>query len=145
MKALIINSVYSQKPRQVATDLIRSETVSNPTIFTQALKNWLSIHVDIVDEFEELLIGPERMIDEIWGSGRAFGDCDDVAMLAAAILASIGASVQLVAAFPQPDGSYAHVFVRYRFPHEPDYSDFDPTIPFRGVYPPEVLTVDIVS
>jgi transglutaminase-like putative cysteine protease len=146
MRHLIIESIDTQKPRSVAVDLIRSEFLANPLDLVEALRSWIIRHVYIVDEFEELLISPSIMIDQINYRGSAAGDCDDVAMLAAAVLASAGAAVRLIAAFPQPDGSYSHVFTRFKFPKQAEWLDFDPTIGYNQPdYPPDVLAVEIIS
>jgi transglutaminase-like putative cysteine protease len=104
------------------------------------------MHVTIVDEFEELLISPIVMISEIVQLGQTAGDCDDIAMLSASILSSIGAQTRLQARFRQPDGSFAHVFCQFQFPYDSGWSDFDPTIGYMPtVYTGETLTEDIVS
>ncbi len=127
-------------------DLIRSDHVGNPLLLAEALRGWIIRHVNILDEFEEILISPAQIIDEIELIGVSQGDCDDVAMLAASILASAGAMVRLAACFPQPDGSYGHVFSRFKFPRQAEWIDFDPTIGYnRPVYPADVLSMDIIS
>jgi transglutaminase-like putative cysteine protease len=145
MKRLTIEAIHSQAPRHAALDLIRSDHVSDPKIFAAVLYNWIRTVVIIVDEFEELLISPLIMLEQIRDIGATSGDCDDVAMLAASMLASMGAEVRLVACFPQSDGSYAHVLTRYRFPREENFTDFDATILFPPAYPEDVLSIDIIS
>jgi len=141
-----IEAIQSQAPRAVAVELIRAEYVADPELFVRALMNWLLITVTIFDEFEELLISPIIMLDEIERRGSTFGDCDDVAMLGASILASAGALCRLTACFPQDDGSYGHVIVQYKFPRQEDFRDFDPTIGYNwGAYPADTLSVDIIS
>ncbi len=147
MKRLIIESIHSQKPRAVAVELIRADHVADPELFVNALLNWFMVRFNVIDEFEELLQSPELLIDNIMEFGSAWGDCDDAAMLAASILASVGAITQICATFPNPDGSYAHVIVRYKFPRQSEFNDFDPTLGYKqGLpYPADVLTMDIIS
>jgi hypothetical protein len=146
MKRLTVEAIQSQVPRQLALQLIGNGSVRNPSIFVDILKRWVLMHVTIVDEFEELLISPIVMISEIVQLGKSAGDCDDIAMLSAAILASIGAQVRLQARFKQSDGSYAHVFCQYMFPYDQGWFDFDPTIGYiPTVYTGETLTEDIIS
>ena len=100
----------------------------------------------IVDEFEEVCISPLVMINEIAETGRSAGDCDDIAMLAASLIAGIGAQVRFEARFPQPDGSFGHVFCQYKFPEQDDFADFDPTIGYMKTdYNGPVLREDVVS
>lgn len=100
--------------------------------------------VSLADEFEELLISPCRLLLEIQKNGTAFGDCDDISMLAASMLASMGARVRFAAVFPQEDGSYSHVIVQYAFPNQ-DWRDFDGTISFNPEYPPDMITEEVES
>lgn len=146
MKRLIIEAIHTQEPRYKAIELLRVEWVAEPEMFVHAILLWILTHVDIVDEFEEVLISPLIMIREIDRNGRTAGDCDDVAMLSAALLASVGAMTQLCACFPNGDGSFAHVFTRYKFPRQAEWMDFDATIGYNPPkYPADVLTVDIIS
>jgi hypothetical protein len=145
MKRIVIEAIHSQIPRQAAINLIQSSHVPDPELFVACLRNWIEKHVTIVDEFEELLISPSAMIAQVSHIGQTFGDCDDVAMLSAAILASIGARVRLLAVFPQQDGSYAHVISQYAFGRDEDWHDFDGTISFVPRYPADVLALEIIS
>ena len=146
MKRLVIEAIQAQTPRTLALSLIGSGSIRNPQIFVEILKRWVLMRVTIIDEFEELLISPLIMISEIDQTGQSAGDCDDVAMLAAAILSSIGARTRLQARFPQPDGSFSHVFCQYQFPEETDWFDFDPTIGYISTnYDGPMLLEDIIS
>jgi hypothetical protein len=146
MRRLVVEAIQSQVPRQLALTLIGFGSVRNPSVFVDILKRWVLMHVTIVDEFEELLISPIVMISEIVQLGKSAGDCDDIAMLSAAILSSIGAQTRLQARFRQSDGSYAHVFCQYMFPYDQGWSDFDPTIGYIPTsYTGETLTEDIIS
>jgi hypothetical protein len=146
MRRLVVESIQSQVPRTFALSLIGSGSACNPDIFVSILKNWVLLHVTIVDEFEELLISPSVMIRDAVANGQAYGDCDDIAMLAAAILSSIGAATRLQARFKQPDGSFGHVFCQYQFPYRDEWLDFDPTIGYMNIaYSGETLIEDIIS
>jgi len=101
---------------------------ANPSMIVRALQNWILLHVDIVDEFEEVLISPVVLIQLIDAQGRAMGDCDDIAMLAASVIASAGAETWFIALDPAADGSYGHVAVAYAFPSDQEFYIFDPTI-----------------
>jgi hypothetical protein len=109
---------------------------------------WICNYVSIADEFEDLLQSPLVMLRHIDRDGQAFGDCDDMAMLTASLLASMGAETKLVAEFPQTDGSYAHVICRYRFPHQDYFNDLDASMGLRWrehVYHGPTMEVDIIS
>ena len=146
MVRLTVEAIQSQIPRSIALKLIGSGSVRNPSVFVNILKYWVLNFVTIVDEFEEVLISPLVMISEVETNGQTSGDCDDVSMLSAAILASIGAQTRFQARFQQPDGSFAHVFCQYMFPYDSGWSDFDPTIGYvPTVYNGPMITMDVSS
>lgn len=146
MRRLVVEAIHSQLPRNFALHLIGHGAACNPDTFVSIFKSWVLMHVTIIDEFEELLISPIRMIHDAVVNGQAYGDCDDIAMLAAAVLSSIGASTQLQARFKQDDGSFAHVFCQYQFPYQDTWRDFDPTIGYMPtVYSGETLIENIIS
>lgn len=129
MRRLTIEAIHSQLPRHIALDILQLDCSGDPARFVRALESWLRLRVTIIDEFEELLISPKIMIQQIWDKGRSAGDCDDLAMLSAAILASAGAETRFIAVGELTDGSFSHVFTQYRFPNWNDWQSFDITIP----------------
>jgi hypothetical protein len=145
MKRLVIEAIQSQLPREHAIAIFKTSRITDPASYAAALHHWIQTVVILTDEFEELLRGPLLMLSEIDSQGFTSGDCDCIAMLAASMLASMGAETRLTACFPQADGSYAHVLVRYRFPRDVDFRNFDATINFQPMYPADVLEVDIVT
>jgi hypothetical protein len=126
MAVLTRRAIESQAPRRILGTLLRG-TVRDYQMIVAALLQWILIHVDIVDEFEETLVSPTVMIHEIEIQGTTRGDCDDVAMLGAAILAAAGAWIEFLAIGEQEDGSFSHVLIRYQFPNQDEALLFDPT------------------
>lgn len=146
MKRLTVEAIQSQKPRDIVIGLFNWQYIENPEMFAMALYNWLKARLVIIDEFEELLQSPNILINQIQATGRAFGDCDDTAMLAASILASAGALVRFRAIEPAPDGSFGHVLTEYRFPRTDTWRVFDLTVPGNLVDTGgESVTMDIIS
>ncbi len=93
-------------------------------------------NVTLVDEPDELLVDPTLMLEEIETRGVTHGDCDDAAMLVAALLRSIGLPVRFKAVQATPDGSFGHVFTEYLLTDE-DWSRWvplDTTIPMIPIY-----------
>ncbi|MCK9570737.1 hypothetical protein M0R72_17440 [Candidatus Pacearchaeota archaeon] len=127
MVRITVEAIHSQYPRFVLQRLLFMNP-ANPSMIVRALQNWILLHVDIVDEFEEVLISPVVLIQLIDAQGRAMGDCDDIAMLAASVIASAGAETWFIALDPAADGSYGHVAVAYAFPSDQEFYIFDPTI-----------------
>jgi len=145
MKRLTIQALQSQPIRKQAESLVYYDLASNPHDFARIVSGWIRRHIVIVDEFEEYLQSPIILVDEIREQGRAFGDCDDVAMLGAALLGSLGAFVRFRAIDEQTDGSFGHVFTEFAFPRDQQYYPFDPTINCLPVWEGNSITVDIIS
>jgi hypothetical protein len=146
MRRLTIEAIQSQKPRQIALEQMHYSYAANTRALVQALFNWLLVRVTIIDEYEELLISPLIMISEIEKNGRTGGDCDDVAMLSASLLGSVGAAVRFRAVQELDDGSFAHVFTEYKFPRDKDFSIFDLTIGYNQIrIDYGSITMDVIS
>lgn len=59
----------------------------------------------------ELLHRPERLLDQIAAGGYAIGDCDDAAILGAALGKAVGFSARFVVlGFFGPRGPFSHVY-----------------------------------
>lgn len=60
---------------------------------------------------------------------RGYGDCDDITVAGAALLASIGADIQIcTTAKPGSPFIFDHVFFRFRFPGFKQWVTFDPVL-----------------
>jgi hypothetical protein len=83
---------------------------------------------------EFLTTEPRQMFELTLGAGnsdrRGYGDCDDIAQSAGAMLRSIGMDV-LVATSVKPGSPHIfdHVFLFCKPPHTPDWIPFDPVLP----------------
>lgn len=145
MKRLTIQAIYSPEVRSKAKSFLYFDGALGPHDYVNIVAGWIRRHIIIVDEFEEFLQSPIVLLDEIKQTGRAYGDCDDVAMLGAALLAIIGALVRFRAIGEQPDGSFAHVFVEYSFPRDAVWFPFDVTIRGIPVYNGASITKNVIS
>jgi hypothetical protein len=83
---------------------------------------------------EFLTTEPRQMFELTLGGGhndkRGYGDCDDIAQSAGALLRSIGMDV-LIATTVRPGSPHIfdHVFLFVKPPHSPDWVPFDPVLP----------------
>jgi len=73
--------------------------------YVEGVTRWLPDPVGV-----EYLAGPAVLLREIDDHRRVGADCDDVAMLAAALLNAVGIRSRLVAVAFDPEGPYQHVF-----------------------------------
>lgn len=98
MKRLIVAASMHPDVRDMAIKIMRPDRVS-PGMAIQTLRRWLQVAVQFVRDpvTAEALTDPVAMIQRIEDGGRAPGDCDDVAMLAAAMALSVGFRARLVA------------------------------------------------
>lgn len=79
----------------------------------QAIRQFLVYHLKYLYDPDtmELLREPRYLLDRIAATGRAEGDCDDVAVLGATLGLAVGRPARLVAVgFQGPEGPYSHVY-----------------------------------
>lgn len=137
MKEITIASVRSDpRIRQFAVDIATGLAVSSPIDAAMSIENIARQSFTLVDEPEELLIDPSVQLDDLAATGMIRGDCDDAAMLVAALLYSIGLRVRFKACIQGPDGSFQHVFTEYMLRTFDRWIPVDPTIQGIPVYSP---------
>lgn len=69
---------------------------------------------------------PQRLAEEIVRSGRAVGDCDDIAALICAMGRQVGRECELVTVGFNRPGHYSHVFARVKEPKSGKWIVCDP-------------------
>ena len=74
----------------------------------------------------ELVSDPQRMMEEILKTGRAIGDCDDIAGLGATMLRQLGRETEWITVGFQPGGTHSHIFSRVREPKTRNWIVVDP-------------------
>jgi transglutaminase-like putative cysteine protease len=143
MRDLAIDAVTNYPAvRAQALALMRDLYATGPADLTRAVEAFVRQHVTLVDEYEELIQHPVVMLQMIRLRGAATGDCDDAAVLAAALLLSVGIKVRFKAVWPDPGtGGFQHVFLEYQ--RGDKWIALDTTISHAPVYPGEVLTVEV--
>jgi len=139
MADLVHASLLDPVVRQKSLELVSGS--QNPGDLAQSIQRFIRLAVTIVDEPDEMLHRPEWIIRQINEKGYTFGDCDDVAMLSAALLAAAGIPVRFKAIGPAPDGSMEHVFTEWS--GSAGWTALDPTIDFYPVYGAEFLVQDV--
>jgi len=139
MARLVRESAREPLVRHMSVDLVRSVYASHYADVVWGLKNFFMRHFRFIDEPDEMIAAPSRLLRAIREAGAAWGDCDDAAVLAAAMLYSLGFGVRFRAVIEQPDGSFGHVFAEYKAPDSSLWLIFDPTVPFRPTYDSSLL------
>jgi len=96
MYALIVAASKHPNVRDMAMKIMRTDKLK-PSTSIYALREWIRLVVPFVRDplTAEALTDPVAMIARIEQHGRAPGDCDDVAMLAAAMALAVGFRTRL--------------------------------------------------
>lgn len=102
----------------------------------RGIKNFLTEHFQFVNDPRgvELLVPPRAMLDTISKRHVVTGDCDEAAILGAALGKAIGLQSRFVLlGFQGKVGSYAHVYTILR--GTSGWIPLDVTRPLRGPFP----------
>lgn len=75
------------------------------------VRRFVRSRVGFVLEPIEMLHPPDWMLHQIRIGQRPYGDCDDMAMIAAALLVAVGIPVRFAAVKPAGEEEFIHVFV----------------------------------
>lgn len=113
MADLTRDAVTYQETRDAAEMIHQMSFGDNFYSFPQTVKAWLTNRYVFTSDPGEMLIHPLKQLADIQARGVVYGDCDDVAMLAASLLASMGYQVRFKAIILAPDGSFRHVFTEW--------------------------------
>lgn len=104
-----------------------------PCLANNAIEDQVSIIVGFVKdrliymrdpEGAELVHSPVRLLTQIMGRGRAFGDCDDHALLMNSMLGSLGIQTRFVGVKTKNSPKYNHVICAVKV--GADWTDIDP-------------------
>lgn len=109
----------------------------DPLFHARLLRDWVDRHTEFLADptHAEGLTPPEKLVSVIASSGIAQCDCDDVAMLAAALGVAIGlrARFVVVAFGGGPSPAFAHVWCDLAGPDGAQWLSVDPTRPVLGL------------
>lgn len=138
MARLVRDALSYISVREYAHSLIDGMYARDHWAYVRTVDGFLRRVMVVIDEPEELLIHPVRMLERVAAHGHVKGDCDDVAMLGATLLAVIGIPVRFKACSPDPqDGFMRHVFLEYCIAGQ--WRSMDPTIRGAPVYEGECI------
>jgi hypothetical protein len=112
---------------------------------TQAalIRRWLQSHVQFVRDPDglEWLTAPADQLRELRANGRIYGDCDDVAVLGAALGLSVGMRARFV--MLGPPEQFIHVFTVLGDPRGAAWWELDTTRPMQTI--PPALAANVLS
>jgi Transglutaminase-like superfamily len=123
MKSLVTSpqGVKSYLVRQTTLDAVRGVERGQHEI--DAIFDWVKNNIEFRGEYSETLQSPEATIN------LGAGDCDDQAMLAAAMLNSLGYETRFVTvALHGSADEYSHVYVEVKDKQTQNWIPLDPTV-----------------
>lgn len=93
-----------------------------------AARFWVTENVRYMNDqlHVEMVKDPERLIEEYLATGRAVGDCDDIAALLACLGLCLGRHAEFVVVGFDGPNSYSHVFTRIKEPRSGKWIIVDP-------------------
>lgn len=110
MRAMVYAEYLTPTVRLTASEIVAGIGGKDSVSQIHAIREWLDAHTEFLRDPDgvEMLHGPVWQVQQIRKNGVVQVDCDDVAMLSAAIGKAIGLRARFVViAF---GGSYRHVF-----------------------------------
>lgn len=135
MRRCILESLALPIVRESAVSIVHDTDPTDKMSQVYAVRDWLAAHIHFLRDPAgvELLHTPEWQLREIFAHGAARVDCDDAAILAGALMGSIGWNVTLVtAAFGERDAPYAHVWCSVSLDGA-DWTELDVTRPMQDL------------
>lgn len=130
MRQLALSAIAYTPLREMALGMIRGLMAVSQYDCVIAVETFCRSHFMIINEPEEIITTPERMIDDINSRGWTSGDCDDVALLSACLLIIQGFQVRYRATGVKSDGGYEHVYVEALLANG-EWFPVDATVPYR--------------
>lgn len=134
MARLAVEGSIAPLVRQVASRLVLG--VSDGTLQARILRDWVSERTMFLPDpaGAEALHHPAWLLGQIGRVGIVQVDCDDVALLAAAMGASIGLRARfVVVGFSSPNAPFRHVWTELADSRAPVWVAVDPTRPMQGL------------
>ena len=113
MAAVSRQGSYDPHVRTTVVSIVQGVDGRDGTTQARLIRNWLEDHTSFLRDptTVEGVHTPRVMIDTIRSQGAAFVDCDDIAVLSAAMGMSIGLRARFVLlAFDAPNAPFRHVY-----------------------------------
>ena len=135
MTALVRTASLHPLVRRQAVEIVQDAAGIDDRLKARLIRDWVdSRTIFMPDPYgAELLHSPDAVVAHILTDGIAHVDCDDVAMLSAALGRSVGLRARFVAVGFSPDGPFRHVWAELGSPRASFWLPVDPTRPMQGL------------
>lgn len=135
MRAMARRASVEPLVRQAATSAVRSFPGDGGVAHARLLNRWITERTYFLPDplYDEALHEPGLLLRQILTRGNVGVDCDDVAILAAAMGLSVGLRARfMVAGFTSPNAPYRHVWADLTGVHSNVWVSVDPTRPVQS-------------
>lgn len=122
--------------RSTAASLVLGIPGYAGTAQARALGRWIETHTTFLADprYAEAFHDPRWMLERVRDRGVVQGDCDDIALLTAALGLSIGLRARvLVVGFRVPEAPLQHIWTELADPRSLRWVPIDPTRPAQGL------------
>jgi hypothetical protein len=136
MRAMVYREFMSPVVRLTASNIVAGLGGKDGAEQARRIREWLEDHTEFLRDPHgvEMLHGPVWQITQVQKNGVVQVDCDDVAMLGAALGKSIGLLARFqVVAFDSQNAPYRHVWAELSPANAPVWIDMDVTRPAQGL------------
>lgn len=136
MQELARRAALDPLVRQTAASIVQGVPYDKGNIHAELIRRWMESRVYFLADptYAEALHAPEWSLRQILQRGTVGLDCDDVAMLAAALGLSIGLRARfVVVGFNSPEAPFRHVWTDLAASRRPVWVTVDPTRETQGL------------
>jgi len=139
----IVRAEYAAPLVRLTAAAIVRGTGTNSELQIRRLRAWLTRHIGFLrDPYDtEGLHTPLYMLELLGRRGWLEVDCDDVAILGAALGMTVGLRARFVVI--GPEGGYSHVWAELTDPNTDDWRDLDITRPYQPDFSRYPLTLAV--
>ena len=136
MRAIVHRNAVDPVVRQTTAAAVRGVPFDRGNIHAELIRQWIEARTYFLADptYAEALHAPEWQIRQILTRGVIGVDCDDIAMLAAAMGLAIGLQARFViVGFTSPKAPFRHIWTELAAVRSPRWVVIDPTRPMQGL------------
>jgi hypothetical protein len=136
MSSMVRSEMMHPDVRLTAVNIVSGENPRDGAAFAVAIRQWVEAHTQFMPDPDgtEMLHGPKWQVQQVLTHGLVYVDCDDVAMLCAALGKAVGLRARfVVVAFQSPNAPFAHVWTELAPANSEHWIECDITRPAQGL------------